>query len=94
MDGLVRGLDPVVVLGHLLRLRVVRHQRLDQRCRRQAAYRKLAYAIKEVAAADLAVNKKVVEVYDLARHLGFRWLHLLHWLTPFQKMSRRRHSLA
>ena len=81
-DGLVGGLDPVIGLGHLLPQSVVRHQRLDNRCRRQTAYRKSLHAVHKGAAADLAVNKEVIEFYGLARQFGFRWLH---WLTPFQR---------
>ena len=74
-NGLVAGLDPVVGLGHLLPQRVVRHQRLDDRCRRQAADRKSLHAVHKGAAADHAVNKKVIEFYGLARQL---WV----WLAP------------
>ena len=70
-DGLVGGLDPVIGLGHLLPQSVVRHQRLDNRRRRQTAYRKSLHAVHKVTAADLAVNKEVVEFYGLARQFGF-----------------------
>ena len=82
-DGLVGGLDPVIGLGYLLPQSVVRHQRFDNRCRRQTADRKSLHAVHEVTAADLAVNKKVIEFYGLARQFGFGWLH---WLTPFQRI--------
>ena len=61
-DGLVGGLDPVVGLGHLLSRGVVRHQRFDDRRRRQTADGESLDAVQKVAAADLAVDVTVVQV--------------------------------
>jgi hypothetical protein len=56
-DGLVSGLDTVIGLGHLLTKSVVRHQRLDDDRRREAADCKFLYAFHESSAGDLAVDK-------------------------------------
>ena len=48
------------VSGYLLPQRVVRHQCLDDRCRRQSADGKSLHAGHKFTPADLAVNKEVV----------------------------------
>src|SRR5438876_10390969 len=74
-NGHVCGLDPIVGLGNLLRLGVIRHQRLDDRRRGQTADRKSFYALQKIAPADLPVNIAVVEFDGLVRELGSHWLH-------------------
>src|SRR6185369_9919281 len=78
--GFVGGLDPVIGLIHLLPLRVVGHERIDNHGGGEAAYGEALDAVHEGAAADHAVNKQVVKLYCVAGKFGFRWLH---WLTPF-----------
>src|SRR5258708_29818524 len=74
-NGLVRALDTVTVLGHLLTQHVVRHQRFDDGCRSQTASRKSLHAPRKVAAADPAMNKEIVEFDSLFGQLGSGWFH-------------------
>ena len=83
-NGLVAGLDAVIVLGQPVGRGVVGHQRLDDRRSRQTANGQALHAVHKGAAADHAMDKKVVEFYGLGRQFGFRGLHRL---TPFQRRS-------
>src|SRR5207248_3897447 len=73
--GLIGSLDPVIVLRYLLSRGVVRHQSFNDRRSGQTTYRKFLHAVHEHAAADLAVNKQVVELYGLFWQFRSRWLH-------------------
>jgi hypothetical protein len=56
-DGLVCGLDSVVVDRYLLTLGVVRHQRLDDSSCSQTSRCETLHAFHKVAPTDLAVDK-------------------------------------
>src|SRR5258708_5228862 len=81
-DGLVRGLDTVIGLGHLLTRGVVGHERVDDGCRSQTASSKSLHAPRKVAAADPAMNKEIVEFDSLFGQLRSGWFHRV---TPSRK---------
>src|ERR1700680_326078 len=73
----VLGLDTAVVLGDLLRPRVIRAEALPDGRGSHAAYRELFRAIQEFAAVDIAVNVTVKEVQQLLREIrGFLPVHV------------------
>ena len=70
--GLVGGLDPVIGPGDLLAQSVIRHQRIDNRRRRQAADRQPLHTVHKGTATNLTMNKVGCRVWTASiGSLGF-----------------------
>src|SRR5205823_4251750 len=92
LHRLGRRLDPLVVLRHLLRPRVVGPQRLEQRQRRHAADRELLGAIEKVAPRDVSMLVLMEEVQQFLRVI--RRLLALHRTAPLLERTRSREYTA
>jgi hypothetical protein len=77
-DSFVSGLDPIIGPGHLLAQGIIRHQRLNNGRRRQAAHRQSLHTVQEVTPTHFTMNKAVVELYSFDRQFGFRRFHRFH----------------